>query len=344
MVTSSGGVKLLDFGVARARFDSRESHTGQLVLGTLNYMAPEYIVTGEVSPAADVYGLGLSLWQVAAGEVYGQPKVRQDAPRAPPGQAPVRAAGRVCAAAARAAPHDGLGSGAAAHRPGGREPAAGCRRRHDGHQLAGLGPAHHPDVLAARAPAPDKAGLVGQSFPVGPADAPEDPVPVRDIAPIEDPAWQRPVAAPDSTIGGVPSPLSPAAPRVPPAPLRDRSSSTGDESRATGQDGRAGGLPSRSPSAPPASTPLPAPWDSSARRELPGCGPAHQRGRRPPRRSSLPTAPPPCPHSQTCPLAPRDRAQGPRPGRPLRNAPRLRNRLAAHPLSPPLPPSPVSLP
>ncbi len=78
MVTRSGGVKLLDFGVARARFDARESHTGQLVLGTLNYMAPEYIVTGEVSPAADVYGLAVSLWQVATGEPYGQPKVRQD--------------------------------------------------------------------------------------------------------------------------------------------------------------------------------------------------------------------------------------------------------------------------
>jgi eukaryotic-like serine/threonine-protein kinase len=79
MVTRAGGVKLLDFGVARARFDARESQTGQLVLGTLNYMAPEYIVTGEVTTAADVYGLGLSLWQVAAGEIFGQPKVRQDA-------------------------------------------------------------------------------------------------------------------------------------------------------------------------------------------------------------------------------------------------------------------------
>jgi len=78
MVTRSGSVKLLDFGVARARFDARESHTGQLVLGTLNYMAPEYIVTGEVSPAADVYGLAVALWQVATGEPYGQPKVRQD--------------------------------------------------------------------------------------------------------------------------------------------------------------------------------------------------------------------------------------------------------------------------
>jgi len=78
MITSRGGVKLLDFGVARARFESRESYTGQFVLGTLNYMAPEYIVTGEVSPAADIYGLALTLWEAACGEVFGQPKLRED--------------------------------------------------------------------------------------------------------------------------------------------------------------------------------------------------------------------------------------------------------------------------
>lgn len=83
MVTSRGGVKLLDFGVARARFEARESFTGQFVLGTLNYMAPEYIVTGDVSPAADVYGLGLVIWECAIGEVFGQPrlKLEQHLPR-----------------------------------------------------------------------------------------------------------------------------------------------------------------------------------------------------------------------------------------------------------------------
>ncbi|MSP55469.1 MAG: serine/threonine protein kinase [Myxococcales bacterium] len=76
MVTLRGGVKLLDFGAARARFEARESHTGQFVLGTLNYMAPEYIVTGEVSPAADVYGLALVIWEAATGEIYGQPRLK----------------------------------------------------------------------------------------------------------------------------------------------------------------------------------------------------------------------------------------------------------------------------
>ena len=78
MVSDRGGVKLLDFGVAQARFAARESRTGQFVLGTLNYMAPEYVITGEVSPAADVYGLALTLWEAAIGEVFGQPKLKVD--------------------------------------------------------------------------------------------------------------------------------------------------------------------------------------------------------------------------------------------------------------------------
>ncbi len=77
MVTDRGGVKLLDFGVAQARFAARESRTGQFVLGTLNYMAPEYVITGEVSPAADTYGLALTLWEAAVGEVFGQPKLKE---------------------------------------------------------------------------------------------------------------------------------------------------------------------------------------------------------------------------------------------------------------------------
>jgi serine/threonine protein kinase len=78
MVTVRGSVKLLDFGVARAHFEARESFTGQLVLGTLNYMAPEYIVTGEVTPAADIYGLGIALYEAASGSTFGQPRIRRE--------------------------------------------------------------------------------------------------------------------------------------------------------------------------------------------------------------------------------------------------------------------------
>lgn len=78
MLTASGNLKLLDFGVAQAKFAARESQTGQMVLGTLNYMAPDYIISGEVTPAIDVYGLGLTLFELCTGEVFGQPTLRED--------------------------------------------------------------------------------------------------------------------------------------------------------------------------------------------------------------------------------------------------------------------------
>lgn len=77
MITSRGGVRLLDFGVARAAFDARESQTQGLVLGTLNYFPPEILAGGEPSPAVDIYGLGLTVWECAAGKEWGSPQVHQ---------------------------------------------------------------------------------------------------------------------------------------------------------------------------------------------------------------------------------------------------------------------------
>ena len=77
MVTVRGGVRLLDFGVARAAFASRESHTQGLVLGTLNYFPPEVLAGEGPTTAVDVYGLGVSLWECATGEEWGPPRVQQ---------------------------------------------------------------------------------------------------------------------------------------------------------------------------------------------------------------------------------------------------------------------------
>jgi serine/threonine protein kinase len=77
MVTVRGGVRLLDFGVARAAFASRESHTQGLVLGTLNYFPPEILAGEEPTTAVDIYGLGVSLWECASGEEWGPPRVQQ---------------------------------------------------------------------------------------------------------------------------------------------------------------------------------------------------------------------------------------------------------------------------
>lgn len=59
-LTRAGEVKLLDFGAARADFDSREAETVGYVLGTLRYMAPERL-DGIDGPAGDIYALGVVL-------------------------------------------------------------------------------------------------------------------------------------------------------------------------------------------------------------------------------------------------------------------------------------------
>ncbi len=77
MITARGGVRLLDFGVARAAFASRESQTQGLVLGTLNYFPPEILAGGEPTAAVDIYGLGLTLWECASAKDWGSPQVHR---------------------------------------------------------------------------------------------------------------------------------------------------------------------------------------------------------------------------------------------------------------------------
>lgn len=61
-------VKLVDFGLAQARRDDRLTATGEIV-GTPQYMAPERFKDGEVLPAADLYALGILLFELATGEL-----------------------------------------------------------------------------------------------------------------------------------------------------------------------------------------------------------------------------------------------------------------------------------
>ena len=71
MVTGGGVVKLLDLGLAvfvSVVGRSDERITGPTVLGTQDYMAPEqWVLPGDVTDRADVYGLGCVLFQALAG-------------------------------------------------------------------------------------------------------------------------------------------------------------------------------------------------------------------------------------------------------------------------------------
>ena len=59
-------VRVLDFGIAWDNWGKRLSATGQL-FGTARYLAPEYLVHQKVTPALDVYQLGLVLVEMLTG-------------------------------------------------------------------------------------------------------------------------------------------------------------------------------------------------------------------------------------------------------------------------------------
>ncbi len=61
----SNFVKVLDFGLVKAD-DTKLTQSGAL-LGTPRYMAPEQIANEDVGPAADVYGLGATLYNMLTG-------------------------------------------------------------------------------------------------------------------------------------------------------------------------------------------------------------------------------------------------------------------------------------
>jgi tetratricopeptide (TPR) repeat protein len=59
-------VKLLDFGLARTRFQSTLTKTGEL-LGTIGYMAPEQLLDQDVTAASDIYSLGVIFYEMVCG-------------------------------------------------------------------------------------------------------------------------------------------------------------------------------------------------------------------------------------------------------------------------------------
>lgn len=66
-VTYEGQVKLIDFGIAKTAFDESRTATGVLK-GKLGYMAPEQIVGIDVDRRADIYGVGVMLWEAITGK------------------------------------------------------------------------------------------------------------------------------------------------------------------------------------------------------------------------------------------------------------------------------------
>ena len=68
LLDAADRVKLADFGIARLIGDTvRHTRTGHAI-GTAAYLAPEQVQGGDISPAVDVYSLGLVLLESLTGE------------------------------------------------------------------------------------------------------------------------------------------------------------------------------------------------------------------------------------------------------------------------------------
>ena len=67
MCLRTGGVKLLDFGIAKAAGEQTENTEQGLFKGKLAYVAPERIKNEPLDGRVDLFGLGVVLWEMLAG-------------------------------------------------------------------------------------------------------------------------------------------------------------------------------------------------------------------------------------------------------------------------------------
>lgn len=67
LLTEDGQPRITDFGVARRMEKTTRFTAAGTILGTSTYMAPEQIMSSEVGPPADIYSLGICLFEALTG-------------------------------------------------------------------------------------------------------------------------------------------------------------------------------------------------------------------------------------------------------------------------------------
>ncbi|GAC1446216.1 MAG: hypothetical protein NVSMB56_02830 [Pyrinomonadaceae bacterium] len=67
-ISSTGQVKLLDFGIAKAQLSPGLTATGS-VIGTLEYISPEQLMGGHADARSDIWALGVLLFEMVTGDI-----------------------------------------------------------------------------------------------------------------------------------------------------------------------------------------------------------------------------------------------------------------------------------
>ena len=71
LVTGEGEVKIIDFGIAKARISSTKTQAG-ILKGKYRYMAPEQAEGRSVDQRTDLFSVGIVLYELLAGQVHGR--------------------------------------------------------------------------------------------------------------------------------------------------------------------------------------------------------------------------------------------------------------------------------
>src|SRR3954470_21279055 len=66
LLNADGRIKVADFGLARAESASKQTKTGMLI-GTVGYLAPEQVMSGDADARTDVYAAGIMLFELVTG-------------------------------------------------------------------------------------------------------------------------------------------------------------------------------------------------------------------------------------------------------------------------------------
>ncbi|MGH9345500.1 MAG: serine/threonine protein kinase [Terriglobia bacterium] len=67
MLTPEGGLKLMDFGIAKSATDPHLTRTGT-TLGSLFYISPEQLSGGAMDARSDLYSLGVAMYEITTGK------------------------------------------------------------------------------------------------------------------------------------------------------------------------------------------------------------------------------------------------------------------------------------